>query len=128
MRKIEEKLVEALRAGKAWKSGNTQVSAREKILAGYRAVVSLHGHPIAKLEFLHAGGPSRPFHIQVSLAGYNTQTTRSRITALLAAFMRVGRWPDGTGVSTKQGQAYLHDANGKRPIEDNEWVTVSLGE
>lgn len=128
MRIIESKMLQALRAGKAWRSGNTRVTAREKLLVGYRARVTLHGHPIADLHFTDAGGPCPVFYMQVSLAGYNTRTTRSRLTALVSGFMRVGRWPEGCGVSTRAGQAYLHDATGKHPMPDNEWVTVTLGE
>lgn len=128
MRKIEQNMITAIRNLKPFNSGNTTVSVTSdpRDVKGHEINVYLHGNHIARLWYSNVAGGAR--NMRVSLAGWNTQTTRSRISALIGVFARIGRWPDGTGVSTRKGQAYIHDANGKRPIDDNGWYPVALGE
>lgn len=81
-------------------SGNTQVSDKG---------IFLHGNKIAEWQSLYA--PLKKdgnMKINITLAGWNTSTTRERLNGL-----------KGVRVTTKQGQAYL---NGK--AWDGEWVTV----
>lgn len=82
MRKIESEMLRAVRALKPAKLGNTAVTTGP---AGW-ADVRLHGHLIATVwpERLDGYGPAR--HIEVTLAGWDTPTTRSRLRALLRAF------------------------------------------
>ncbi len=112
MRKIEEQMVDAVKAGGGWKCANTAVrfGARDCV------EVFLHGNLIAQID------PSGGIPVQFTLAGWNTTTTRSRVNALLRAFsQRAAR------VSTCQGQAQLRifgDAPSVRPIAADEWVTA----
>ena len=84
--------------------------------------------------------------MRVSLAGWNTVTTRSRLSALISALaddlakrrpsLSVADavadasgprlYPHGLGVSTCKGQARIHDARGITNINDNDWHSVQL--
>ena len=66
----------------------------------------LHSNKIAEFESLNKNDGNK--NINITLAGWNTNTTRERLNAL-----------DGVKVSTKQGQAYL---NGEK--WNGEWVTI----
>ena len=90
MRKITSEAVEAFKGGKYYKNTNTEI-------AGYSFY--LHGNKIAE---------KRDGEIDITLAGWNTNTTRERLNGL-----------DGVRVTTRQGQAYL---NGK--AWDGEWITI----
>jgi hypothetical protein len=92
MRKIEAQTIQAVRtllnradySGRFFKSGNTEVSQEHLGVAhtvGYDRIigVKLHGYTIARFFPL-----SRTF--QVSDAGWQTTTTKSRINALLSVF------------------------------------------
>lgn len=126
MRKIEQNMIAAVKALRSagdnatWQKDNTQVVNHAIPNAGSATEIMLHGHHIATI--------SENDSLTISLAGWNTNTTRSRLSALIGGFARIGRWPYGTGVSTRKGQAYIHDAKGKRPIDDNGWYPVALGE
>jgi hypothetical protein len=81
MRKIEQQMVEAIRSGDNWKSGNTEV--RHSIVSGVKqADIYLHGHHIADCwaevwdTFPHATPNARTFR------DWPTATTRSRLRAL----------------------------------------------
>ena len=112
MRKIERELVSAIRSlnpGEEWAKDNTRVDydAAENVVNVY-----LHGNLIAKIK---------PLHVHITLAGWNTATTRSRLTAICRAFV-----PGCFGVSTKQGQARIRYADGRDvKITDNGWYLAS---
>lgn len=112
MRKIEQEMLYAIRQKKNWQNGNTRVEHTED----GRTLVYLHSNLIAELtprEFWAS-------QLSITLAGWNTPTTRSRLTAIVQA-----RYPSYCrGVGTKLGQAYIAYANFTRPIDDNEWVQV----
>ena len=77
MRKIEELMVQATREGKTWQRDNTTVHVAYRAPDGTaNYVVELHGNPIAFGYVGHAP------HL-VSMQGWDTQTTRSRLRALL---------------------------------------------
>ena len=120
MRKIEAEMLYAIRhafdAGPDWGKSGTEVLLRGN---GAHVEVYLHGNAIARIL---RGGT-----MAISLAGYNTQTTRSRLNVLLGAFAKPARYPQGLGVFTERGQAYLADADGKRPITDEGWYIANLG-
>lgn len=81
MNVIETKMLAAINAGQNWQQGATEVAVSD---AG-NVQVMLYGSPIVRLE----NGKKDIF---VSLAGYNTLTTRSRINVVLDTFgvSRVG--------------------------------------
>lgn len=127
MRVIEKQMIEAIKAGKNWLSGNTRVR-HDPVVGGCEVEVYLHGNLIAKRFFR---GEDKPGKWQVTLAGWNTPTTRSRLTALCQAFK-----PGCCGVGTKLGQAAIHynvrdsyddpDSFQRviQPITNTQWVTV----
>lgn len=73
MRKIELMMVEAIKAGKPMKSGNTKV-----VWNGFDCTVYLYGNAIARVTDIL--DPKCQW--QWSLADHNTRATRSRINAL----------------------------------------------
>lgn len=101
MRKITMEACQAFESGRDFKKQNMRVW-----VDGYTVFMSLHGNIIAKIVF--TDGDLETGILQITLAGWNTNTTRERLNGL-----------DGVRVSTKQGQAYL---NGKE--WDGEWITV----
>jgi hypothetical protein len=107
-RKIERQMIAAIKGFRSWKSGNTQV-----LSAGGIFNVYLHGNHIAKYR------PYAKSSLDITLAGWNTTTTRSRLTALCQEFV-----PFCRGVGTRKGQAELRYIVGNQPISSNEWVTV----
>ena len=79
MRQIEQQMCIAIRSNKYFKRGNTEV-----LVTDNGAEVFLHGNRIA---WYH-----RPTHcLSVTLCGWNTPTTKSRINALLESFGTRGR-------------------------------------
>ena len=94
MRQIEEQMVAAIKARKNFKSGNTEVTmTRNEYLGTCTAMVYLHDNLIAK----------------ITLAGWNTNTTRSRLNAF------------GVGVSQCNWAPYH---NGK-DISSTDWYTFN---
>ena len=84
MRQIEKDMVDALFAGKAWRGKNTEVRPTDY---GNR-VVSLHGNQIASLDLTDADNPV----LNMTLAGWNTPTTRSRLNAILERWFFHSSW------------------------------------
>ena len=103
MRKIEKQMVSAIKARKNFKSGNTKVTMTcNEYLGTCTAMVYLHDNLIAKISF----GPEN-VEAQFTMAGWNTNTTRSRLNAL------------GVGVSQCNWAPYH---NGKA-ISSTGWYT-----
>lgn len=96
MRKVEEDMVTAVITYTSWRLRNTSVEVN-----GGTVIVSLHGNPIFKKD-INTGSA------QFTLAGWDTNTTRSRLRAL------------GVGVYRKDGLPHYKDT----PIEDNVWYKV----
>lgn len=121
MRKIEREMVSAIRSlnpGEEWAKDNTRVDydATANVVNVY-----LHGNLIAKVEKTMCNLAMVPLHVHITLAGWNTATTRSRLTAILRSFV-----PGCFGVSTKQGQARIRYADGRDvKITDNGWYLAS---
>jgi hypothetical protein len=86
MRKITEESINAFYANKRFKKRNMEVYVGE-----FSTQLRLHGHTIA---ILNNNGV-----LEITTCGYNTNTTRDRLSAL-----------KGVTVRTKLGQLYL---NGK---------------
>lgn len=89
MRKIEQQMVNAIKAGVDWYKDNTQVLGRG---AGISPVY-LHGHHLG--NYHHNIGQ---FSVNLeTLKAYPTNTTKSRLRAL------------GVNVYTRKGVTYLND-------------------
>ena len=89
MRKIEQQMIAALRAGRAWQSGNTSVTAPDRT---GRAAVYLHGNHIADVR----DGQAVPN--LGTLARWPTVTTKSRLRAL------------GVPIEQRRGSLYVNGA------------------
>jgi len=72
MRKIESLMIQAVRNGRDWKSGNTSVDVTD-----HGITVRLHGNKIAQVD-------TENQILWVTDAGWQTTTTKSRLNALLA--------------------------------------------
>lgn len=77
MRKIEERMIDAVLKGKNWKENNTQVCVNA---AGGRSVY-LHGNRIGWYNV----GADGNHTLHVSFCGWHTRTTLSRVNALCGA-------------------------------------------
>lgn len=82
MRKIEQNMINAVYEVLAqerthWHQGNTTVTEHPKCQGG--AIILLHGNAIAKLYPLNDGS----YQVLISLAGWNTHTTRSRLNVII---------------------------------------------
>jgi hypothetical protein len=97
MRKLEREMVSAMQRGECRREDNTSLISDGD---GYYMVL-LHRHCIAK-------GRKGQRPDRINLCGYNTATTRSRLTAL------------GVPVCCRNGKAML---NGKE-IPIHEWIEV----
>lgn len=125
MRKIEKAMVGAVLSGQNWKGSNTAVS-HDPVIGGEECEVRLHGHLIAK-RYLNG-------QWEISLAGWNTVTTRSRLSALIRGIAETRTYwkhfnavyPHGLGVSSGKGIVRLHDARGITTIDSTGWHRVIL--
>jgi hypothetical protein len=127
MRKIETAMTTALRARRAWRDGNTAVELDARQDGKPLAIVRLFGHHIATVGYRvndDAGNPHTVENITVCLAGWNTTTTRSRLSAIVREFGDCG--PNGLGVFSRDDCPSLNDANGSREIDSNGWHAVAL--
>jgi len=97
MRKIEQQMINAITNGENFSKDNTMV--RINGLGGYIQEVCLHGNLIIR--------GSRG-NYQISLAGWDTVTTKSRINAFLSMVAPNYR------IYTKNHTTYLSD--GKKPV------------
>jgi hypothetical protein len=104
MRKIEQEMNRAIRDGKDWKNGNTEVK-----MVGDVARVRLYGNLIAQVG---------PDWVWICDQGYQTVTTKSRLNAVLrengageGICQKDWRWilcrPSGPDVSMISGAGYL---------------------
>lgn len=107
MRKIEKMMIQAINSGKDFELDNTRVEydAKDNVTTVY-----LYGHRIAR-RFINQW--------YINLCGYNTVTTRSRLTAILSNYSSYVY-----GVATRKGQAVIVRATNEQPINDNEWIAV----
>ena len=93
MRKIEEQMNMAIRARKSWAGSNTTVRAYNDSIDVY-----LHGHCIAWLDVINDVWT-------LSSCGWETNTTKSRLNALMHEF-------DLGGIFQKNYQ-WFHSRDGK---------------
>lgn len=107
MRKIESQLREAIQNFRPFSKQNT-VFARDPVTEkGW--VLYLHGNPIARFD---QGGKYPTIPTYVSLAGWNSTTTRSRLNAL-----------DGVKIHNHDFIPYL---NGREIESDGWWSPCNL--
>lgn len=99
MKKVTEAVVTAFLNGEKKEVGNTSTNGTE---------LFLFDNLIARKSY-----ESQPC-IEITLAGWNTVTTRDRLQAVLT----LGH--SGNRISTRKGQA-LFDGE---PIDDNEWIKI----
>ena len=91
MRKIEAQMIMAVRdqlngtRTKEWRSGNTCVRSVFDADLGSVVVVELHGNKIAEFD-VSANNVSWARGLQITDAGWQTVTTKSRLNALLSCF------------------------------------------
>jgi hypothetical protein len=117
MRKIEERMVEAIQTGRSFSLANTRVTAIDK--TGGSAVY-LHGNLIATLKWKYHGlgillRPSYTLElVQCTLAGWGTVTTRSRLNAICRGLDMACRF------GQRKGQQYFDD----QVIHEKQWVTL----
>ena len=109
MRKVEQQMNEAILNRKDFFKGNTSVENYITETGAREAVVKLHGNHIATV------GDT----LQISDAGWQTVTTKSRLNALLNEFA------EGCYVFQKNFDWFLGDADGNvLPFPTEEFVTV----
>ena len=109
MRKVEQQMNEAILNRKDFFKGNTSVENYITETGAREAIVKLHGNHIATV------GDT----LQISDAGWQTVTTKSRLNALLNEFA------EGCYVFQKNFEWFLGDADGNvLPFPTEEFVTV----
>ncbi len=110
MRKIEEAMNRAINSGRNWHGDNTAVIHADDT----HMEVTLHGNRIA--QRVHINGTTKWY---ISLAGWNTSTTKSRLNAIL----REQLGPRYT-LYTKRGTVFLTDAAGTTELSADGWQHV----
>ena len=110
MRVIEQQMCAAIRARRNMTRGNTRVEIANT-LGNWR--VYLHGNLIA------TGGSAG---LSVTLAGWGTVTTRSRVNALLRAFAQGGAYV----YQSKHAQHFAQWGE-HRPVDSSEWIRPTTG-
>jgi hypothetical protein len=97
MRKIESQMIAAIKAGKDLKVANTEVIACPNVVD-----VFLHGNLIARIG---------ETWIELFDGGWQTQTTKSRLNAILSAF----RLPH-EGIFQRKGKWFVNMNHGTIPF------------
>ena len=129
MRKIEQAMVDAIRQRTYRNLGNTRVCPAERQDGKPLALVYLHDNHIATIGYRVGmvreddGFQREHYHVKnvsVSLAGWPTRTTVSRLSAILRTF-----GADLRGVYTRKGEVYWYRRGGKdeRCLRSTEWVS-----
>ena len=87
-RKIEQQMIQAIRDGRAWHSGNTQVTYHPSECNAGLCSVFLHGNRIA----LYDRTQSKAVAVNATFKDWPTRTTVSRLRALgINAAIRKGK-------------------------------------
>ena len=105
MRKIEEQMNMAIRSRKNWAGSNTTVRCYKKDRITTEIDVLLHGNCIAWLDTA-----SNDFNI--SSAGWETVTTKSRLNAILEEFA------SGCRVIQRDFEGFVSDFGTLKPFVD----------
>ena len=100
MRKIEQRMVEAIKTGQSFSLANTRVTAIDN---NQQSAVYLHGNLIAVFNWKYHGlgillRPSYTLEsVMCTLAGWPTVTTRSRLNAICRGLGMVCRFGQRKG-------------------------------
>ena len=105
MRKVEEQMNHAIRHRKNWAGSNTTVTCFKENGITTEVNVMLHGNCIAWID-------TATNDLNISSAGWETVTTKSRLNALLEEFR------DGARVVQKNWEWFLHDMGTIKPFVD----------
>ena len=109
MRKIERQMLQAIVDERSyWSKDNTRVEC-----IGDHANVYLHGHRIA--EYKHSDSS-----LKVNNCGYETNTTKSRLNALIDFVAD----PTKNGIFQKNWEWYIKINGDIHSFPDNTWVNV----
>ena len=108
MRKIERQMLQAIVDDKDWSKDNTRVESKDGLSSVY-----LHGHKIAEY-----GGNDAT--IKVNNCGYATNTTKSRLNALINFVCD----PTKNGIFQKNWEWYIRINGDTHSFPDNTWVNV----
>ena len=124
MRKIEQRMVEAIKEGKTFSLANTRVTAIQRVTddspVNHQSAVYLHGNLIAVFnwKFHKKGLFDRSSYslnsVRCTLADWPTVTTRSRLNAICR----------GLGMASRFGQRKRRQMFDDQEISINEWVTL----
>lgn len=119
MRKIEQDTINAIDSHRtSWRKANMQVERD-----GNQVRVYLHGNLIAKMEF--AGHLIS--RMNVTLAGWGTPTTRSRVNALLRTYAGAHAYvhqKDHVQYFTRWQGDLPEGLTKSGPIDPDDWITV----
>ena len=113
MRKIERQMLQAIVDDKDWSKDNTRVESRDGVKWIY-----LHGHCIA--AYYPHYNKDTPSALHVNNCGYTTNTTKSRLNALIDFHCDVTR----TGIFQKNWNWFLNRDGAVEDFPSNEWVAV----
>lgn len=120
MRKIEQRIIEALRDGTEFKAGNTQVLVQRQLdrcdltgAARYESVVLLHGNVIAVFD--RSAG-----QLEIQDGGWESVTTKSRLNAILSGFA------PNYGVIQRDWRWYLIQTSGSMGCKEYEWESGAI--
>ena len=105
MRKVEEQMNHAIRYRKNWAGSNTTVTCFKENGITTEVNVMLHGNCIAWIN-------TATNDLNISSAGWETVTTKSRLNALLEEFR------DGARVVQRDFECFLHDMGTIKPFVD----------
>lgn len=109
MKKIEEKMIQAITAKKSRKLGNTSVNVTETAKT-LEITVCLFGNLIATIDYYNC-------KMTISDGGYlRTVTTKSRLNALLK---ELTARKHQFGVYQRKGEWYFSSSKGDVPFENN---------
>ena len=111
MRKIEQQMVKAIRNGVAWSSGNTCTTFDNQGKPGCNTLVYLHGHHIATV--------CNDGTVKVCDAGWQTNTTKSRLNAIITEFYNYT-----AGIFQKDFEWFITDDLGTHDMYHKQWYTL----
>ncbi len=125
MRKIEERMVEAIKKGKSFSLRNTRVTAIQRVGAllggdavGHQSAVYVHGNLCVVCNWTFHGSLARSHYsldsVRCTLSGWGTVTTRSRLNAIC----------QGLGGKSRFSQCKGFQLFDDRVIDAHKWVTL----
>ena len=137
MRKIEQEMIAAVQrcldgSERTWRSGNTEVTTEHNGVAGTpgyerNVVVRLHDNVIAIFDSA-LNGARDCRGLWLSDAGWQTNTTKSRLNTLLDAFshggiyQKQGQWHCMDGTEWAGVEWFSYRSTGNRSVYDVEYA------